>query len=73
MTIRGKTYCEISPDLWQQCPANREMGVAGPDGIYLGLALFIALGGAIVEARKARARASITAAKRSLKNAKSPC
>jgi len=69
MIIRGKIYCEISPEVWQQCPANREMGVAGPDGIYLGLLLFIALGGAVVEVRKARARASITAAKRSLKNA----
>ena len=69
MTIRGKTYCEISPDLWQQCPKTQVMSAPGPDGIYLGLALFIALGGAIVEARKARARASITAAKRSLKNA----
>lgn len=69
MEIRGKTYCEISPDVWQQCSVNREMGVTGPDGIYLGMIAFIAIGGAIVEVRKARARASITAANRSLKNA----
>jgi len=69
MTIRGKTYCEISPDLWQQCPKTQVMSAPGPDGIYLGMVLFIAIVGAVVEVRKARARASITAANRSLKNA----
>lgn len=69
MEIRGKTYCEISPEVWQQCPVNREMSAPGPDGIYLGLILFIAIGGAIVEVRKARIRASLSNAQRSLNNA----
>lgn len=69
MELRGKTYCEISPEVWQQCPVNREMSAPGPDGIYLGMIAFIGVTGMIVEVRKARIRASITAANRSLNNA----
>ena len=29
MTIRGKTYCQIEPGIWQQCPQVREMAVSG--------------------------------------------
>jgi hypothetical protein len=42
MTVRDKTYCEIEPAIWQQCPQVREMGAAsGGSGevlIILGLA-----------------------------------
>jgi hypothetical protein len=41
MTVRDKTYCEIEPAIWEQCPQGREM--AASDGgaevlIILGLA-----------------------------------
>ena len=28
MTVRDKTYCEIEPAIWQQCPQVREMSAA---------------------------------------------
>jgi hypothetical protein len=41
MTVRGKTYCQVEPALWEQCPQVRVMAVS--DGgaevlIILGLA-----------------------------------
>ena len=42
MTVRGKTYCQVEPAIWQQCPQVREMAVTGGGGgeilIILGLA-----------------------------------
>ena len=28
MTVRDKTYCEIEPAIWQECPQVREMAAA---------------------------------------------
>ncbi len=42
MTVRDKTYCQVEPAIWAQCPQVREMAAAsGGSGevlIILGLA-----------------------------------
>lgn len=42
MTVRDKTYCQVEPGIWQQCPQVREMAASGSGGEVL---IILALAG----------------------------
>jgi hypothetical protein len=67
MTVRGKTYCEIAPKVWESCLTNRMNVTTNLDPLYFLLLLLMGLLAMGIEVRKARLSNCVESVNRSLR------